>query len=542
MAPGQAAQTLQNPARISGIVAAVFAPFPFASRDEDELRRVTERLLRQRVARIVLVHSIAAHFGDRQAMELEEQLQRRCAESSVRLQVLRTGFLCGKESAIRWRRTAAFRYLVSESIRSTFVRIPELSGALRRIMLSDESGSANMTTLLGTSRSWAEVLTENLSGRPVERLVDSVCRVLGTLGGRMLTALLLMLWIQGRSGRRVYNFQTIRPRSQAELLSLCSIENTEYIVVCGHNNGINHFGWRFSGRTAVPTTDSGQQIEIQENSVLVDAGITLKKCADALEAAGKQLPVMPNFSYIGVGTAFFVPIHGSGSAISTLGDAIEWVRLFDCCEQRFLEATRDEPIFRQAMYDRSGARVLLQLRIRIQDKTSYSVQKEVLHAPGSAEVWNIFADPHASNIEIRKHRGTCDDIDVARYFEADSDSRGQLDAPRDAIGRVWDRIEENRLSAWLFHWFVRTSGYHVELFLRRDEFDIFWRHHGSLRLSKIQLRFVKKDGMPNSPFSDADCVSADLYMSRRQRKSFQRFLREHLPHVKNNPGKQSLQE
>ena len=532
----------QAPSTLSGIAAVVFAPMPFCRRGENNLQDVTERLLRETVEKIVFVHSIAAHFHDPQSLELEEHLHRRCAESNVSSQVLRTGFLCGNESKRRWKRAAAFRHLVSSNIRSTFVTISELSAAVHRVALSDDSGAASNATLLGTNRSWAEVLADYLTGRPMQRLIDSICRVPGALGGRMLTVWLLMLWIRGRTGRRMYNFRTISPRSQSELLSLCNPENLRHIVICGHNNGINHFGWRFPGRTAIPTTDSGQQIDIQSDSVLVDAGITLKRCADALDEADKQLPVMPNFSYIGVGTAFFVPIHGSGSAVSTLGDAIEWVRMFDCCEQRVVEASRNEPLFRQAMYDRNGDRVLLQLRIRIQKKTSYCVRNEVLHSPNSAEVWNIFADPDASNIEVRKKRGASDDIDVARYYEAASDTRSQLDAPQDAIGRVWDRIEENRLLAWLFHWFVRTFGYHVELFLRREEFDIFWRHHSSLELSKIQLRFVKKDGMPNSPFSYENCVSADLFMSRKRREGFHKFLREHLPDVQCNPGKQSLQE
>jgi hypothetical protein len=115
-----------------------------------------------------------------------------------------------------------------------------------------------------------------------------------------------------------------------------------------------------------------------------------------------------------------------------------------------------------------------------------------------------------------------------------------MEMPRDSIGRIWDRLEETPVVSTLFHWFVRTFAFHVELFLNPDEFAIFWKHHQSLPVSKIQLRRVLKDGITHSACVHNDCISADLFMTRRNRDVFCKFVATHLPKVRSNPGKQSL--
>jgi len=105
---------------------------------------------------------------------------------------------------------------------------------------------------------------------------------------------------------------------------------------------------------------------------------------------------------------------------------------------------------------------------------------------------------------------------------------------------LWDRLEENRVSAYLFHLLVRKMAFHVELFMTKDEFRIFWEHHTSLPVKKLQLRYMHKDGMPHSACEEVDRVSADLFMGKKHRSVFIDFLNQHLPDVKLNPGKQSV--
>jgi hypothetical protein len=58
-------------------------------------------------------------------------------------------------------------------------------------------------------------------------------------------------------------------------------------------------------------------------------------------------------------------------------------------------------------------------------------------------------------------------------------------------------------------------------------------------IMKIQLRFIRRDGFPNSPFRRHDCVSADLFMLKRHRGAFDAYLKQTLPAARMNPGKHS---
>jgi hypothetical protein len=87
---------------------------------------------------------------------------------------------------------------------------------------------------------------------------------------------------------------------------------------------------------------------------------------------------------------------------------------------------------------------------------------------------------------------------------------------------------------------MRRFGYHVEMFLSAAEFATFWETHGRLPIAKIQLRYIKRDGFPHSPFREHDCVSADLFMLRRHRRVFEQYVRDTFREVQFNPGKHSM--
>ena len=114
-----------------------------------------------------------------------------------------------------------------------------------------------------------------------------------------------------------------------------------------------------------------------------------------------------------------------------------------------------------------------------------------------------------------------------------------VEIPRDSIGRLWDRLEENALTSFLMHALTRWFAWHVELFFTAEEFKTFWQTHRSLPLRKIQLRYIRRDGLPHSPFCEHDCVSADMFMLRWSRKKFEAYLKETFAVVRSNPGKHS---
>ena len=129
---------------------------------------------------------------------------------------------------------------------------------------------------------------------------------------------------------------------------------------------------------------------------------------------------------------------------------------------------------------------------------------------------------------------------MSRYYQAAGEPRAEcLDVPRDAIGRLWDKLEENPLTSFLMHAMARRLIWHVELFFPPDDFGRFWADHRTFPLRKIQLRYIRQDALPYSPFRDHDCVSVDMFMFRWQRARFDAYLKQEFATVRSNPGKHS---
>ena len=269
--------------------------------------------------------------------------------------------------------------------------------------------------------------------------------------------------------------------------------------------------------------------------------MTIRQAVDVLGRAGKEFYVQPNYSFVSLGTAFFVPIHGSASEFSTLGDTIEKVLLYDPVADRFLAAVRDRPAFVEAMYDLGRDVLLLRLTLRVKDKSRYFMARETLTAPTSGNLLAALRDVRPANVEIRKSKAASATADIYRYYTSGHANGGAaVEFPRDRVGRLWDRIETNPVSAALFHGFMRRFGYHVEMFLSPDQFAAFWDTHGRLPIAKIQLRHLKRNAAPHSPCRDHDCVSADLFMLRKHKREFEQYVRETFPAVRFNPGKHSM--
>src|SRR5262245_33449296 len=96
----------------------------------------------------------------------------------------------------------------------------------------------------------------------------------------------------------------LKPASNAELLSIYNPLSIQNVALAGYNTGVDHFGWSFPGRTVVKTVGAGRVMRMRGESLVVDAGVTLKRTIEFLSHAGRELLVVPNYSYIGMGTAF----------------------------------------------------------------------------------------------------------------------------------------------------------------------------------------------------------------------------------------------
>jgi hypothetical protein len=514
-----------------------------SSDDDQVIERSLELAAGSPNCRVCLVTSFSIHLSDTQWLATETVLRARFERVAPgRCFVIRPGHIASGGSELNDALTtlAAFHPLVSDRFQSCFVGEAELYSAVDAIMRSGQLATGRTYTLLGTIRPLCDVLAERVSGGTAARLLSGISRAARFLSiGRMLGWLFGLL-ARGCPALNQWQCHTLEPTTFGELLSLYNPQNARHVAIAGYNTGVTHFGWKYPGRTVIKTTGCGKRIRLHGSTVDVDAGVTLKRVVNELNHSGRELFVLPNYSYISMGTTFFVPIHGSGSEVSTLGDTIEKVLLYDPTADRLVRLKRSDPRFREYMYNSQSGALALRLRLRIREKPRYYVRRTTLDAPSAADVWRLFAEPEASNVELRKSRAADTSVEVSKYYTALTGAADALEVPKDSIGRLWDRLEENWLTSWLFHTLVRRFGYHVELFLDEREFALFWASHATLPLAKLQLRFVRRDGLPHSPFGDRDRVSIDLFMRRSVSPAFIRFMKEQLPDARFNPGKHSM--
>jgi len=492
---------------------------------------------------ICLISSFRVHFNDREAVDLEDSARERFQNTSARLTVFRTGILLGDSSRAEreFRQLAPLYPLVPRRLRSTILPADVLYDAVEQELKAPSTRRNRTLTLLGTNEAWRDVLKRFRKPTWWQRYREAMAWIGSVLLLGQLATLIFQLitWLLPRL--RYWDFDTIVVRSQRELLELYNPYSYQFLKVVGYNNGVVHFGHQHPGKTIISTVGC-QRIEFtSENIVKLDNGVLLKQVIEALRPRGKEMYVIPNYSYVSMGTAYFVPIHGSASEYTTVGETIEKVILYDPGRDRILCVKRDDDVFQEYMYNQNCQVVLLRLYLRFKDKSRYYLEKETLTNPGSEKILSVFQHPEASNVEIRKSKASSSEVDVYTYFAADSvDNKQMMEFPRDNIGKIWDKIEGNPVSAWLFHKFMKALGYHTELFFTPEEFSRFWETHKTLPISKIQLRYVKQDGLPHSPFGSSDRISADVFMLKRHKRKFEKYLTENFHTVTHNPGKHSM--
>lgn len=499
---------------------------------------------------IAIVSSVCVHLGDAKATEAERDLLERLNHLPARIVVFRTGFLLGGASrATAWLRRLAFAFpLAPARLRSCFVTDAELSAAIASEQHAPTS--RRVITLLGPNRAWKDVLREHRKQGIGAACLTGICFLLSLLLIGQATALLLDLLARGRPSLRRFHFDTLRPQSFAELLSLCNPHNFPHVKVVGYNNGVVHFGHRYPGKTVVSTVHCNRIVRTRADVIKADCGATIRQATDFLAAQGQELFVIPNYSYVCLGTAFFVPIHGSAAEFTTVAETIVQALLYDPVSNRFHRATSDDPVFRDNVYNVASRMLVLRLWMRVKPKARYFVCTQTRENAGSDSLLADLRDVQATNVEIRKSKASSTQIRVSKYYQATDNipapagngpkGAGEiLEIPRDSLGRLWDRLEENAVTSFLMHALTRWFAWHVELFFTPEEFATFWKTHHALPLKKIQLRYIRRDGLPHSPFGASDCVSVDLFLLRGSRVVFEAYLKQTFTVVRANPGKHS---
>jgi hypothetical protein len=489
-----------------------------------------------------IVSTFRVHFGDQDAASAETHVLDRAKGLRTRTVVFRPGQVLSRSSrASRYLRRLGFSYpLVPRRLRSCCIDGEELFAAIE-----DERGATGrrrprLYTLLGPNRPWRDLLARYRATGPLSACLTVVSALLALLLVGHLAGLVLDLLARRRPSLGCWNFNTLRPRSFPELFALYNRYNYRHVKVVGYNNGVIHFGHRYPGKTVLSTVFCNRVTHAGAGVLKADCGATVRKALDFLAGAGLELPVVPNYSYVCLGTSFFVPIHGSAADFSTVADTISRVVVYDPVRDTLSALNRDGAAFQDHVYNLQAEVLLVRLYLRVKPKSRYYVHRQTLRNPGSGELLRALRDGQATNVEIRKSRASSDTVTVYKYYKDPGETPSPvLELPRDALGRLWDRLEENPVTSFLMHALTRHFAWHVELFFTAEEFATFWDSHRALPLRKLQLRYIRRDGLPHSPFRDHDCVSVDLFMLRRNRRRFEAYLKKTFPVIRTNPGKHS---
>jgi hypothetical protein len=524
--------------RVAWLVA--FLPLRLTDADRAALDNLFALATEHQTESVILVSSVRVYLDDCNAAAVEAYAYDRAKALRRRTVIVRVGHILSRRSrtVARLRLFGACFPLVPRRLRSCCVAGDELFAAIEAIR--QQPRTRRLYTLLGPNRSWRELLAEHRSRSVLGVCVTALCAVLSLLLLGHLAALVLGLLARWQPSLRGWNYDTLRPRSLRELIALANPYNRAHIKVVGYNNGVTHFGHRYPGRTIVSTVHCDRIARASPDAIRADCGATVRKALDFLAASGQELYVIPNYSYVCLGTAFFVPIHGSAADFSTVAQTITEATFYDPISDRVVTATRDEPLFREHLYNLSSDVLLLKLCLCVKPKSRYFLRKQVLEAPTADELLQALHDQQATNVELRKSRAGDSKVTVYMYYnDAGDTSSPLLELPRDRLGRLWDRLEENPVTSFLMHALTRHFAWHVELFFTDEEFRTFWETHRSLPLRKIQLRHIRRDGFPHSPFREHDCVSADLFMFRRHRQRFETYLKQTFAVIRSNPGKHS---
>jgi len=535
-----ALRTAVGSSRIAALV--LFLGRRLTEDDRTALDALAELATERGTEFIGVVSTFRVHLGDRNAVDAEAYALGRFKALSECVVVFRPGYVLSPRSPVSalLRRWGPCFPLMPGWLRHCFVEGDELFAAIERERHGRRSPRGRVFALLGPNRSWREVLAAHRTRGLGSLCLTMLSGLLALLLLGHLAVLVLSLLTRRRPMARRWHLATLRPGSLRELLALYNPYNHRHVKVVGYNNGVNHFGHRYPGRTVVSTVRCDRIVRAGPDAIKADCGVTVRKALDFLAASGQEPPVVPNYSYVCLGTAFFVPIHGSASAFSTVADTITRVVLYDPVQDRLTAASRDEPAFREHLYDLTSEVLLLRLRLLVRPRSRYFVHREVLESPSAAEILDALRDNRAANVEVRKGSAASRKVKVSRYSTGEAPAHSAaLELPRDSLGRLWDRLEENPLTSFLMHAATRYFAWHVELFFTAEEFTTFWQTHHTLPLKKIQLRYIRRDGFPKSPFRDHDCVSVDTFMLRRHRKRFEAYLRTTFPVVRLNPGKHS---
>ena len=299
-----------------------------ASADRRALDDLLGRLTGKKLDTVCVVSSSRIHLGDRNAAATEAFALDRVKALGVRTVVVRAGHVLSPHSRTtsRLRQLGGFGALVPERLRSCFVSGDELFAAIESERRGEGRQKVKVVTLLGANESWRSQLKQHRQDGSAQFCLRIVCGLLALLMVGHLAGLVLDVLARRSPGLRHWNFDTLLPASLGELLSSTTVQFRSTSRWSATTTASITSAIGIPGKTVVSTVHCNRIVRTGSDRVKADCGTTIRKALDFLAASGQELPVVPNYSYVCLGTAFFVPIHGSAADFSTVADTITKVR------------------------------------------------------------------------------------------------------------------------------------------------------------------------------------------------------------------------
>ena len=176
-------------------------------------------------------------------------------------------------------------------------------------------------TMLSPNHPWALRLQKYRPHGFLFTLITLFCRLLSVLQlGQLMALVFACSFGFGRSW--ACSWAPLRPRSRRELVALANGFNRRHVQVVGFNTGVTHFGHRYPGHTVFRQSVASELGTPPICALRVDCGVTVRQARDFLDRFGQELYVIPNYSYVCLGTALLVPIHRSAADYSTIAKTI----------------------------------------------------------------------------------------------------------------------------------------------------------------------------------------------------------------------------
>ena len=252
-----------------------------------------------RASFVGIVSTFRVHFDDAEAAKLEALVLKMAQGLSARVVVFRTGHLLSPTSraGTRLRRFGFCFPLVPSRLRCCFIERDELFYAIENERNLELGSGVRELTMLGSNRSWRDVLALHCGRGALQACLTFITTIIAFTGIGHLVGLFFSLLASRWARLRSWNFDTLRPRSFRELRSLYNPYNFRHVKVVGYNNGVVHFGQRHPGKTIVSTVHCNRVLQSGPDILKVDSGVTVRKALDFLADKGKELPVVPNYSY-----------------------------------------------------------------------------------------------------------------------------------------------------------------------------------------------------------------------------------------------------